>query len=56
MASEALWHDTCPICGGTGQIETTKDRKTGNDIALICDACNGKGTILIVKKIRKKGK
>ena len=56
MASECIWNTTCPVCGGTGQIETTNDRKTGNGVPIKCDACDGKGIILLVKKIRKKGK
>ena len=53
---EAVWQDICPVCNGTGQLQT-KDRK-GQVIHIltVCEACNGKGTILIVKKLRKKGK
>lgn len=60
MPSEALWFDICPCCNGTGQIET-KPRtkfgvKLGQDIfqsATTCEACNGKGQVLVCKKIRK---
>lgn len=57
MSSEVLWKDVCPVCNGTGQIEVTSDRKnldTGKMI--VCESCNGKGIVFIVKKIRKKGK
>ena len=61
--SEAVWIDVCPAYGGTGQVEAIDERGRRH-----CDipktlgvfksfgVCNGTGKMLIVKKLRKKGK
>lgn len=56
MGSEAVWTDICPVCLGSGKMESHNKRLKEIQGPTVCECCNGKGTILVVKKLRKRGK
>ena len=58
--SESIWHDICPVCQGRGKVDEIsdfyKEAKFKNEragLSKTCPGCNGKGTVLVVKKLRK---
>lgn len=57
---EAVYETVCPVCEGTGKLETIKKYKQSRAQEIKaptpCEACDGTGKIMILKIFRKKGK
>lgn len=50
---QALWQDKCPLCEGKGVIQTESKRLKSVQPPTPCEACNGTGMIMVVKKMKK---
>lgn len=55
-SGECVWEDNCPVCLGSGKIETHNRRTKTIDSPTKCECCNGTGKIFVVKKLRRREK
>jgi RecJ-like exonuclease len=58
MASEAVYQNKCPICGGSGSIEVIQDKykeasrkQVSTGPRQPCVTCDGTGWVMIRRKI-----